>query len=90
MVAATTRHGTRPYCVLDNLMPCIVVRCANGVVVWVRVPTGRHTARWQCTRDGFSVQAPSDPAGIEAVLQALAMHSVSLSGAILQVVQLQV
>lgn len=76
--------------VLGLAMTCIVVRCQNGIVVWVRIKVGVHSAQWRCTRDGFLINAPVDPAGVEQFLGALASHSATLAGAIIQVVELTV
>lgn len=66
----------------------IVVRCLNGPVAWVRVPTKVHMAVWVCARDQFKIDAPADPQHVEAVLTQMAQHSVQLAGALQQIVQL--
>lgn len=68
----------------------IVARCANGVVVWVRTPLKTRTLSWVCTRDQFSLASPSSPVEAEPFLAQLAQHSVQLSGALQQIVQLEV
>jgi len=70
-------------------MKPIIVRCANGVVVWEKLPAPNRTYTWQCTRDKFSIVAPADAAHVEQFLIALAQHSQLLAGAISQVVQLE-
>ena len=70
-------------------MRTIVIRCQNGIVVWVLVPTGLHSKQWVCTRDRFIILAPDTPQDVEAFLRDMATHSSSLSGAILQVVELE-
>lgn len=87
-MALATWHRMVAYGVLDHMMPCLLVRCNNGIVVWVRVRTSARAAAWHCTRDGFSVVAPDDAAQIEQTLSAIATHSVVLAGAILQVAYL--
>lgn len=71
-------------------MTCIIVRCANGVVVWVRQATSSRDYDWVCTRDGFKLAPPATTAGLETFLVQLASHSQSLSGAINQLVELTV
>jgi hypothetical protein len=66
----------------------LVIRCSNGNVGWVYVSPSRGHFAWRCLRDSFVVNAPSDPAQIEAVLQSIISHSVSLSGPIQQIIQL--
>lgn len=68
--------------------PSLVVRCQNGVVVWVREGISARSFRWRCTRDNFIIAAPSSSSQIESTLLAIAQHSTSLSGAILQVVEI--
>lgn len=67
-----------------------VIRCANGIVMWQRVPLRNDTLAWRCTRDKFQLTVPSDPALTEAFLVQVAQHSTQLAGAIQQVVQLDV
>lgn len=89
MVAITPWHRMVAYGVLDNMMPCLLVRCNNGIVVWVRLKTSARGAVWQCTRDNFSIVAPDTAAHIEQTLSAIATHSVVLAGAIVQVAYLE-
>jgi len=68
----------------------LVVRCANGVVVWSPRKNADRTVSWVCLRDNFVVAQAGSLAGVEQQLSAMAQHSVALSGAIQQVVELQV
>lgn len=65
-----------------------VVQCANGRVLWVRVQRTQRAAYWICTRDQFRIDAPLAAAAAEACLSSIAQHSVSLAGAIQNIVQL--
>ena len=69
-------------------MRTIVIRCQNGIVVWVHVQTGLHSHQWVCTRDRFIILAPDAPQDIEPFLQQMAEHSNKLAGVILQVAEL--
>lgn len=71
-------------------MTVIVIRGANGVVVWERISGGINTHAWVCTRDQYRIAVPDQTAGLEAFLSQLAAHSQSLVGAIAQVVQLTI
>lgn len=74
---------------LEFSMLAIVIRCQNGIVVWVRAK--RNGARvWVCVRDSVTVAAPLTAAEVEPALVAIAAHSQQLVGPILQVVQLEV
>ncbi len=70
-------------------MLAIVVRGANGLVVWTRTRANAQVT-WRCSRDGFTVAAATTPQNAEATLVALAQHSGGLVGNILQVIQLEV
>lgn len=69
-------------------MTVILIRCQNGIVVWVRLSEGPHSWKWLCGDDGFTVSAPTNAVTAKSVLLSMAQHSVALAGSILQVVQL--
>jgi hypothetical protein len=68
----------------------IVVRGATGVCAWALTAPRRGVSVWTCTRDQTSITSPSSLAGAEAFLTQLAQHSVTLVGAISQVIELDV
>lgn len=69
-------------------MTVLIVRCANGIVVWVRSGRG-ETRTWNCRRDGFTVNYNlGSNATVEAGVLAIAQHSAQLAGAVQQVAQL--
>jgi hypothetical protein len=67
----------------------IVVRCANGVVLWQVRRITRQTSALHCVQDGieYTYQVGAD-ASQETALVSAAGHSVTLRGAITQIVQL--
>lgn len=70
-------------------MKVILVRCANGLVVWVQHRTAQHSKAWMCTRDNFVLAEPSEPGGLSQFLATMQQHSVSLMGAIQQLTELE-
>lgn len=66
----------------------MVVRGANGTVIWDNVPAGPHAFNWVCQRDSFAIAAPTDATEANAFLVTLNQHSASLIGTVSQVVQL--
>ncbi len=71
-------------------MRLIIVRCANGVVVFRSMPRPTfHGIIVHCLNDGAQVRLPVPPiSNIEAALEAMATHAVALKGAIQQVFEL--
>jgi len=69
------------------MVVCLVVRGANGLVVWQKVYTGPQVYTWRCDRDKFTVPQPTSDT-LESTLLAIGSHSQSLIGAINQVVEL--
>jgi len=68
----------------------LVIRCANAVVLWrVVQPVAENPGNAHCLNDGFSVPFPDRiDATLVAAIQAIAAHSVTIGGAIGQVVDL--
>lgn len=66
----------------------LLIRGANATVVWQYVRLPDHTGQWVCLRDNFTVKQATEPSGVEAQLLSIATHSIPLTGAITQVVQL--
>lgn len=71
-------------------MQVIVVRCANGVVMWGPQYSAHRTYVWVCGRDGFTIPQPADLKDSERVVQTIAQHSSQLAGAIAQIFELDV
>ena len=71
-------------------MKGIIVRGANGVIVWRRRHTSRREYAWVNTRDSFSVPMPIQESDLEARLVALVQHSQQVVGAVSQVVELDI
>lgn len=69
-------------------MTVILIRCQNGIVVWVKIVHSPHSASWVCGDDGFAIAAPTTAIGAKSALLSMAQHSIALAGSILQVVQL--
>lgn len=67
----------------------LVVRCANGVVLWRITYTDPRNHTLHCLTDGtsFSYLVGADSTE-EGALVSVVQHSVSLKGAVLQIVQL--
>lgn len=71
-------------------MLAIVVRGATGVTVYTRVPTGKSTFLWRCSRNDLDVQPPVDANAMLTALTQLQQHAVTHGGATQQVVELDV
>lgn len=69
-------------------MTVILIRCQNGIVVWVKIVHSPHSASWLCSDDGFDVAAPTTALQAKSALVTMAQHSIALAGSILQVVEL--
>lgn len=69
-------------------MRALVIRGATSTVAWTEVAAKPTPGFWQCTRDQFRVAKPTSVAGLEAAMLAIAQHSQPLTGAITQVVEL--
>lgn len=69
-------------------MLAIVVRGATGVTVFTRIPTGRSTYLWRCSRGDLDEQPPADANAMVNALIALQQHAVTHGGATQQVVEL--
>ena len=69
------------------MVVCLVIRGANGLVVWQKVYTSTQSYVWRCDRDQFTVTQPT-PATLESTLVAIGSHSQQLVGSIAQVVEL--
>lgn len=68
-------------------MDLLIVRGASGVVAWSKQPIDQHAWAWICGRDQFSVSGPAEPAQAEAVALAIVQHSIPFTGAVQQLVQ---
>jgi hypothetical protein len=64
------------------------VRGSNGIVAWTRSPVDLHTWSWICGRDNLAVAGASDAVTPESVAVAIAQHSATLVGSILQIAEL--
>jgi len=62
-------------------MVLLVVRCANGRVLW-RKRVVHHADQLLCVNDGFSLDYPAVDANIVPFLQAIVQHSSGLQGAV--------
>lgn len=65
----------------------LIVRCANGVVAWLKRRVDAETFEWVCVNDQVAIASSSsaDQSWV-TVLQQLAAHSVALRGVIADVV----
>jgi hypothetical protein len=65
----------------------LVIRGSGGVVTWTKQLTAARAWDWVCSRDQFHVAGPTDPSGAESAAVAIATHSATLTGAIAQILQ---
>jgi hypothetical protein len=70
-------------------MIALIIRCANGVVVWTRSGRPRQTV-WLCEQDKFTVPVATNATTLRTTLTSIATHSISLQGAIQQIAELDV
>jgi hypothetical protein len=68
-------------------MKVIIVRGATGNTVWHRGGKPR-TPVWHCVTDGFEVPVPIERTDLVPALQGIVGHSISLVGAIAQLLEL--
>lgn len=74
---------------MDSGELVIVARCANGVVLFrVDIIKGTNFLEWTCLNDNSTGQQPRTGGGLEQFLRDMAAKSVTLRGAIQQIVDL--
>lgn len=70
-------------------MILLVVRCANGRVIWVQVQRGQRASVWVCTRDQFQIMSPENATDAVNVLTEIIFHSNSLAGQPAEITQIR-
>lgn len=71
-------------------MQLVLFRCANGVVAWRRAKAVGLGRAWICLNDKFHLQNSADDTGVVAFIDAMTQHSVSVRGAVQQVLWVDV
>jgi hypothetical protein len=63
-------------------MLCMIVTCANGRLLWTRIPRGMRQTVWVCQRDNFHLMSPETPNDAQVFVTQLVQHCVALAGAV--------